>query len=127
MFVDFFFHPYVTKILISTSMCQSLEWPCMFSEKTHIIRHVRTKLFHNKTRQKNLCAFTPTNQRDSAVYMYYNHWQTSKDLCLLYHLSKLSKFNSQILVRLGSSAKTSHIHVVNKISVLVRTISVYAC
>ena len=26
-------HPYVTKILISTSMCQSLEWPCMFSEK----------------------------------------------------------------------------------------------
>ena len=81
--------------------------------------------FIRKPDKKNLCAFTPTNQRDSVIY---NHWQTSRDdLRLLHHLSKLSKFNSQILVRLGSSAKTSHIHVVNKISVLVRTISVYAC
>lgn len=36
MLVNFIFHPYVTKVLISTSMCQSLAWPCKFSEKNNI-------------------------------------------------------------------------------------------
>ena len=64
--------------------------------------------FIRKPDKKNLCAFTPTNQRDSVIY---NHWRTSRDdLRLLHHLSKLSKFNSQVLVRHGSSAYKTHIY-----------------